>query len=400
MGDVQGIMIYWIWLADKIGYGSLKAKALIDVLGNARQVYNCDENKLASLGFLTRSEITKLSQKSLTKAKKILDECKASNIGVVTFEDKRFPHRLKEISNPPMCLYYKGEFFDFDNIPCVCLVGQREVTENGSLAAWSLSARLTLGGITVVSGGAKGTDSAAHNGALDVGGKTVAFLACGINHPYLKSNESLRERISKNGCLISEFPPSERVSRNSFQVRNRLMSGITLGTVVVEAPQISGALITARHAYEQSRDVFVITSKPDDPNYAGNNALLKDGAKPVFDADDIFNEYYSDFSNIINKENAKKVNLSSLYRKSTSNTAQAVVKTEKTKENLKINKKNILEGLSKNAKIVYNFINMEIFTIDDLMGCELSFDDILVSLTELELFGFVKAIPGGRYCII
>ena len=389
-------MIYWIWLAEKIGYGSLKAKALIDVLGSAREVYVSDENKLSSLGFLTNSEITKLKQKSLVKAKNIIEECKSSNIGIITFDDKHFPKRLKEIPSPPMCLYYKGEFLDFDKIPCVCLVGQREVSEYGKLAAWSLSARLTLGGITVVSGGAKGTDAAAHNGAIEVGGKTVAFLACGINYSYLKANEDLRECISKNGCLISEFPPNEKVYRNSFRIRNRLMSGISLGTVVVEAPEISGALITAKHAYEQSRDVFVITSRPDDPNYAGNNALLRDGAKPVFDADDIFNEYYSDFSNIINKENAKRINLSKLYQKKTKNTVSHVSKTEKTKKS----KKNIIEGLSKNAKIVYNFINMDIFTIDDLLGCELSFDDILVSLTELELFGYVKAIPGGRYSII
>ena len=393
-------MIHWIWLADKIGYGSLKAKALIDVLGSAREVYVSDENKLSSLGFLNKNEIARLTQKSLVKAKNIMDQCNINNIGIVTFDDKRFPKRLKEIPNPPMCLYYKGEFLDFDNIPCVCLVGQRKATEYGKLAAWSLSARLTLGGITVVSGGAKGTDAAAHNGALEVGGKTVAFLACGINYSYLKENEKLRERISENGCLISEFAPCEKVYKNNFRIRNRLMSGITLGTVVVEAPEISGALITAKHAYEQSRDVFVITSKPNDPNYAGNNALLKDGAKPVFDADDIFNEYYSQFSNIINKEKAKRVNLSTLYHKTTLTTAKPVSKTEKAEENLKINKKNITEGLSKNAKIVYNYLNMEIFTIDDLMGCELSFDDILVSLTELELFGYIKAIPGGRYSII
>ncbi|MBR6573225.1 MAG: DNA-processing protein DprA [Clostridia bacterium] len=388
-------MIYWIWLAEQIGYGSLKAKALIDIFGSAREVYVSDENKLSSLGFLTSSEITKLKQKSLVKAKKIIDQCNSSNIGIVTFDDLRFPERLKEISNPPMCLYYKGEFFDFDNMPCVCLVGQREVSEYGKLAAWSLSARLTLGGITVISGGAKGTDAAAHKGALDVGGKTVAFLACGINYSYLKANQDLREQISKNGCLISEFSPNTGVLRNSFSIRNRLMSGITLGTVVVEAPKTSGALITAKHAYEQSRDVFVITSKPDDPNYAGNNALLRDGAKPVFDADDIFNEYYSTFSNIINKENAKKVNLSKLYQKQSQNTVSQVSKTKNTKKV----KKNIVEGLSKNAKIVYNFINMDIFTVDDLSGCEISFDDILVSLTELELFGYIKAIPGGRYSI-
>ena len=389
-------MVYWVWLSEKIGYGSLKAKALIDVLGSAREVYDSNEDKLSSLGFLTNSEITKLKQKSLAKAKNIIEGCRSENIGIVTFDDKRFPKRLKEIPNPPMCLYYKGEFFDFDNIPCVCLVGQRKVSEYGKLAAWSLSARLTLGGVTVISGGAKGTDTAVHNGALDVGGKTVAFLACGINYSYLKANEDLRECISKNGCLISEFPPEAKVSKNNFHTRNRLMSGISLGTVVVEAPEKSGALITARHAYEQSRDVFVITSRPDDPNYAGNNALLKDGAKPVFDADDIFNEYYGAFGNIINKENAKRVNLSKLLQNKRQNPVSQATHTEKTKKS----KKNIIEGLSKNAKIVYNFINMDIFTIDDLLGCELSFDDILVSLTELELFGYVKAIPGGRYSII
>ncbi len=397
-------MTYWIWLSKKLGYGSLKAKALIDIFGDAKSVYKLDEKQLTELGFLSSNEIKKLNEKSLTYANKIIKDCTENNINIITYDDKRFPKRLREISNPPMCLYFKGEFLDFDNIPCLSVVGQRKVSDYGKLAAWSLSARLTLGGILVVSGGAIGADSAAHLGALDVEGKTVCFLACGINFPYLKQNEKLREEISKNGCLISEFAPNERLIKRNFHIRNRLISGISLGTIVVEAKEKSGALITAKYAYEQGRDVFVITSKPDDPNYAGNNSLLKDGAKPIFDVVDVFNEYSFNFNDKIDIERAKSVNLTEIYRKKHPKNIEKVSqnnsKTEEICENIKFSKKNTPKGLSKNAEIVYNFINANIFTIDDLTSCGLPFDSILAALTELEIFGVIKAIPGGRYSIM
>lgn len=397
-------MTHWIWLTKKLGYASVKAKVLIDMFGTAKAVYELDEKKLTDLGFLTSSEIKRLCDKNLISTVEVVKDCAENSIGIITYNDRRFPNRLKEISNPPMCLYYRGEFFDFDNIPCVSVVGQRKVSDYGKLASWSLSARLTLGGMLVVSGGAIGTDSAAHLGALDVEGKTVCFLACGIKHPYLKQNEKLREQISENGCLISEFQPNEKLLQGNFHIRNRLISAISLGTIVVEAKERSGALITAKYACEQGRDVFVITSKPNDPNYVGTNSLLKDGAKPIFDVSDVFNEYVNIFADKIDIDRAKSINLSELYRKKYHTNSQKpsdnTVKTEEISENIKISKKNITESLSKNAKIVYNFINMNIFTIDDLSGCGLSFDIILASLTELEILGFIKAIPGGRYSII
>ena len=397
-------MTHWIWLSKRLGYASVKAKVLIDMFGSAKAVYELNVSKLNELGFLTRNEIRQLSDKNLIDSVEIVKYCAENEIGIITFNDKRFPRRLKEISNPPMCLYYKGEFFDFDNIPCVSVVGQRKVSEYGKLAAWSLSARLTLGGMLVISGGAKGVDSAAHLGALDVGSKTVCFLACGINFPYLKENLILREEISKNGCIISEFSPEEKLNKGNFHIRNRLISGISLGTVVVEAKDKSGALITAKNACEQGRDVFVITGKPNDPDYSGNNSLLRDGAKPVFDVTDIFGEYSSHFADKINISNAKSVNLRELYKNkyqnSTKKTSDNADKNREISENIKFSKKNITEGLSKNAEIVYNFINMNIFTIDELSGCGLGFDVILASLTELEILGFIKAIPGGRYSII
>ena len=215
----------------------------------------------------------------------------------------------------------------------------------------------------------------------------------------------MRKLITDNGCLISEFPPSTPLYKNAFQLRNRLLSGISLGVVVVEAPKKSGTLITVRHALEQGKDVFVITGKPDDPNYEGSHILLKDGAKPVFEADDIFCEYTHKYPHIIDPEKAKSINLSKLYR-SLYSPKPPVYNPEidgdlySEQESSNKIRKEIDKTLPKNVQIVYNCIDKDVFTVEDLIGCNLTFEEILTSLTQLELFGYIKAIPGGRYSII
>lgn len=248
-----------------------------------------------------------------------------------------------------------------------------------------------------------GIDSAAHKGCLDTGNPTVALLACGIKYPYLKKNEELRKRISENGCLISEYPPDHPVTKPAFHQRNRIISGLSLGTVVIEAGKTSGALITARNAAEQGRDVFVITGKPDDKKYAGSNMLLRDGAIPIFRFDDILCEYMNSYGNIIDTEKAKKYDLAGLYSSLYMGAGlqpQTVKRVGKEPANA-ASEKNLFEKtketLSKNAEIVYNCIISDFFTVDDLGQTELSLSDIFSALTELELAGLISAVPGGRY---
>ena len=193
----------------------------------------------------------------------------------------------------------------------------------------------------------------------------------------MPENRHLRETISKNGCLISEYPPYTAATKYSFPIRNRIISALSLGTVVIEASLKSGSLITARLANEQGRDVFVIPGNPSLDNYKGSNALLRDGAIPLLNASDIFNQYLLKFPEHIDIE-------------------KAFLEEKDERINEKI-KKNLDIGLSKEAKIVYNNLNSQKFTVDDLLSLDLSDDQLLSALSELEIEGIIKALPGGIY---
>lgn len=390
---------YWVWLSLCMDNGSEHLKLLSDKYASPLEIYKTPISELKSSYLLSNSEIKRCSDKSLDVACKIISRCEQLNIEIIPYDDNRYPNLLKEISNPPTCLYVAGEMPDFNVVPTICVVGSRKAGIHGTQAAWSLSARLAAAGIVVLSGGAIGCDKNAHEGAIAVGGKTVAVLPCGINFDYLKSNAPLREKIKKHGCLISEFAPDTPLYRNAFHLRNRLLSGIAAGVVIIEAGEKSGALITARCAVEQGRDVFVVTGRAGDKSYAGSHALLRDGAKPVMDIDDVFDEYISEYGDIIDIEKAKKITLKELYHANNEvqKTTNKVTKNELDCNDDKKIKKNINETLPKNAKIVYNYIDNDLFTIDDLAGCGLPFNELMVAITQLELNGCIKALPGGRY---
>ncbi len=311
---------------------------------------------------------------------KIIENCNKRNIKIIIFGNKEYPTVLSNIDTPPLALFVKGNLPDFNILPSITIVGPRKPTEFGLKASYSLGYRLAKAGMIVVSGGALGCDSRAHIGALKSGGITVAVLGCGIDAEYLAENKPLWDKISQTGCLISEYPPLTKPTRFSFPVRNRILSGLTLGTVVVEAKEKSGTLSTAKNALEQGRDVFVIPGNPVISEYKGSNALLRDGAKPLIDTSDIFGEYIIKYPEYID------------IKKAFSEPA----KTENPKNNKKI-KKNIKETLSNEAKIVYNYLDNDVFTVDDLVGTELSSDDIFSAITELELEEMISPQPGGTY---
>lgn len=396
---------YWIWLSLCLDVASSHLVPALERFGTPKDIYKTPINALKDSFVFTPTELKRLNNKNLDKVFKIIDECRESKINIVTFDSDRYPQGLRQITNPPACIYVKGRLQNFNELPVICVIGTRKISEYGNLVAWSLSGRLAYGGMTVLSGGAMGGDAAAHEGAMAVGGSTIAVIPCGLNYNYLKTNEFLRKTIADCGCLISEFPPSAPLLKNAFQIRNRLLSALSLGIIVVESPERSGTQITVKHALEQGKDVFVITGRPDDPNYAGSNKLLKDGAKPVFSADDIFEEYINQFPNIIDPEKAKSINLSKLYRTLYTHKTiyENTVKRDKTTENksdIKKHRKEIDKTLPKSVQIVYNYIDNDVFSVDDVINSGISFEEILSSLTQLELYGYIKAIPGGRYSII
>ena len=393
------MMEYWIWLQSILKPGSNKVLSVLQKYGSAKGVFDTPYDDLKLSGLFSPKELLGLKKKDLSFAKKVLNDCKDANISAVCINNKLYPSALREIQNPPLVLYFIGNIELLKDEPCVCIVGPREVSVFGKRAAFSLAARLAAGGITVISGGALGSDTAAHKGALAVDGNTVCVLGCGINSDYLKENIPLRATIAQKGLVISEYFPFDTATKYSFPVRNRIMSGLCLGVVVIEAGDKSGALITANLAAEQGRDVFAIPGNPTYAQYKGSNKLLRDGAKPLLDASDIFLEYINAFPHKINPEKAFSISVRSEEEKAPENPVKPPVNKLVKQVDKKLEQKPqkiIANNLSKNAEMVYNQLDKPIFMIDDI-NCALSGNEMLAAITELEIMGYIAALPGGRY---
>lgn len=400
-------MIYWIWLQQALGYGNNRLSAVMEKFPSAQAVFSAGEEGRIASGIFNERELRLMSSTPLQKAKDIYEKCIRENVTVITPDMSVYPEILKNIPDPPFVLYVKGRFPDFDNTPAMCIVGPRKVSYYGYKCAYSLAGRMCRAGFIIVSGGATGSDTAAHKGALLNGGTTVAVLANGFGDNYLIKNEELRNEIYRNGCLITEYPPYTRVNKGSFRYRNRIMSGLSQGVIIVEAKEGSGTMITANRAIEQNKDIFVIPGNPSLPQYAGSNELLRDGAKPLTQLNDVFSEYKTRLGGKINTENATAAPLAKMPEFRPENSTKRKVHTQKISENKpskisngEINKKILPEGLSKNAKIIYNQLDKQIFTCDDLLSPTMNSNSILSALGELELFGYIKALPGGRYTIV
>lgn len=209
----------------------------------------------------------------------------------ITLSDPNYPKLLKEISDPPQVLYLRGEIKEKDNL-AIAIVGTRNYTGYGKKVAEEITSDLVEAGITIVSGLAKGIDTFAHKVALEKGGRTIAVLGSGIDSKsiYPSSNRSLAEKIIKNGAILSEYPPKTKAQKYFFPQRNRIISGLSLGVVVIEAPIKSGALITANCALEQNREVFAVPGPIYSSTAEGANKLIQSGAKLITDANDILEE--------------------------------------------------------------------------------------------------------------
>ena len=382
----------------ELGAGSAHAGKLLRHFGNISAVFAAPPSTIRAI--IKSPKADKLLNGDFTRADEIIKRCRENDIKIICFEQKEYPERLRNIPDPPALLYCKGDFPEIDDHIAVAVVGPRKPDDYGIKAAFSLSARLARGGAIVVSGGAMGIDAEAHGGALWAGGQTIAVLGCGILFPYLKSNEELRRRISNQGAVVSEYPPDAGAFSANFPMRNRIMAGLSLGTVVVQAAARSGALITARHASEQGRDVFVVPGRSGEKLFAGSNLLLKDGAKPVLNVMDILEEYAERYPH--------RLLLDRIY----SNEEPPIMKgfLEFHAEKAQIEKKDSPDSAfkalkaeldcSQEAKRVYEAIASGADSLDLLAEITgLDTPGVIVCLTELEIGGYIMAAPGGRYKI-
>lgn len=301
-------LIKWIWLADKCGAGSKEFLKLAEKIGSIEDIYAADYETYSAAGVSERL-CEDLCDKSTEKAQKIVNYCQSAKVGILTFDSKEYPASLRSLKNPPAVLYYIGALPDFNTSLCISVVGTRTMSEYGMRAAYKIAYEVAAAGAVVVSGMALGIDGIASCAAISARGKTVAVLGCGIEIAYPKEHKKLRDIIRQNGAVITEFAPGTEPRGMNFPIRNRIISGLSQGTVVIDADKNSGSMITAKNAILQGRDVYAVPANIDSENSSGTNSLIRDGAQAVLCGNDIIRNYmyiYRDRINVMKLMNAEK----------------------------------------------------------------------------------------------
>lgn len=290
-------LFYWLALHFVPGVGSIFIKRLLDCFKTPQAIFQASLKELLEvegLGVKAAGEIRKgPSEQAVKKELSLLEK---SGVRIVTIMDDDYPSRLRDIYDPPPLLYLKGELKGADEL-AVSIVGSRRTSPYGRWITEKISQDLARHGVTIVSGMARGVDSAAHWGALSGGGRTLAVLGCGVDVVYPPENRSLFSKIIEQGAVLSEFPMGSPPEGGHFPKRNRIISGLSIGVVVVQAGAKSGSLITAHYALDQGRDVFAIPGNVGVEGSRGTNRLIKDGAKLVESSEDILEEILPQWKN-------------------------------------------------------------------------------------------------------
>jgi DNA processing protein len=300
-----------IWLNNIKGLGNKTIDKLIDYFGDLQSIWNASCSKIEGIENISRpvkNEI--LNTRNSNHINNLRSRLEDLGVDVITIYDENYPKLLKETFDPPKILYIKGNIKKEDNIS-IAIVGARKATPYGKWAAEKFTYELSNLGLTIVSGMARGIDTVVHRTSLKANARTIAVLGNGINVIYPKVNRDLFTQVSSSGAIITEFPLDMQPFSRNFPQRNRIISGISLGVIVIEAKEKSGSLITASHALEQGREVFAVPGNINSVYSTGTNKLIRDGAKIIMDVDDILEEI-SELASLIkfsNKEKIKNYNL-------------------------------------------------------------------------------------------
>lgn len=286
---------YWLWLTELRGLTNQTRLALLRHFESPENVFYADAGEILLTEGITRAQAKALENKDLSGADRILADCQRLGAQIMTIQDAAYPGRLRNIYDPPCLLYIRGRLPVVDDEAAVAVVGTRKCSVYGEAAAEKISCGLAQGGALVISGLAEGIDSLAARGALRGGGVVIGVIGSGLDVVYPAQNRYLYEDVAAAGALISEYPPGSTPDGWHFPARNRIISGLSLAVLVVEAPLRSGALITAGSALEQGRDVFAVPGPIDAPTSAGCNRLIREGAGLVSEAWDILKEYSGRF---------------------------------------------------------------------------------------------------------
>ena len=364
MSDLQ----YWLALHALPEIGPVYARRLLSVFERPENVFTASIERLMMAEGIGEQRARKIAE--FNKWKQIKEEmttAEQKGITLISMEDKSYPSLLRRVPDSPLVLYVKGEFQDSDRF-AVAMVGSRGATPYGIQMAEKISSKLARTGITVVSGMARGIDTVCHKAALRAGGRTIAVLGCGIDRTYPPENGSLKQAIASSGVVISEFPFGTLPNRENFPRRNRIISALSLGVIVVEATLDSGSLITVGYALDQNREVFAVPGNSSSRNSRGTNDLIKKGARLVESADEVIEELGPQLKGILKEEK---------------------IKDTKT-----------LPDMTDDERMLFNHLGSEPRHIDTITReMEMTMPRALSVLLSLELKGVVRQSEGKQFAI-
>jgi len=354
---------YWVGFNLVKGIGAVRVQSLLQRFGDLETAWKAPAQTLLSAGLSVKIVENLLQVRNRVNLEQFLEKVDSQGIQVVTWEDEEYPSRLKEIDQPPPVLYTRG-YFQPEDAWAVAVVGTRRVTSYGRQVAEEIAACLGQNKVTVVSGLARGVDAMAHDAALKAGGRTIAVLGSGVDRIYPPEHQRLSERIMQQGAVISDYAPGTPPDSANFPPRNRIISGLTLATVVVEAGDESGALITATFAAEQGRDVFAVPGMIYAPQSKGTNRLIQEGARPLLRPQDLL----------------EALNLIQVPEKQAART--------------------LIPGDETEAQIL-KLLSLEPAHIDEIRTqLGLPIEKVSATLTMMELKGMVRAVGGMSYTAV
>lgn len=403
---------YWIWLSQLTPVSPESAAGVIRHFGSPKLAFFAEGKEYDYVDGLRPESKQALSEKNLNPSYEIMDKCGRLGIRIITMQDTEYPERLRNIEHAPTVLYIKGNLPIMDEEAAIAVVGTRKASSYGKTNAEKLAFDITRGGGLIVSGLATGVDTAAARGGLGAGGFVVGVLGCGINVVYPRDNGQLYEEVSVSGALVSEYPPDTRPEGKHFPIRNRILSGLSAGVVVIEAPVRSGALITASRALDQGRELFVIPGNIDSPLCMGSNNLLKDGgAKAISHAEDVLCEFrglypqklaardFSKMEHTYKYEDFSGTNRGYKDDKRIARSSKKVVDKADNKEYIDL--KEQLGRLSEDELAVVSHMTNSPLHVDDIIeAAGLPASRILAALTLLEIKGHVAQHTGKRFSLV
>ncbi len=419
-------LIYDIWLSLACTPDSATFPRLLEKYSSAREIYEAPDKELSRTVGHNATDKKALINKNLGRAEEIFEFCRRKGVGLLSYFREGYPKSLKSIPTPPVLLYYRGILPDFDNKFFVAVVGTRMLSDYGRRSAFRISYDLSTAGAVIVSGMATGIDGVAHAGALSAGGFTVAVLGSGIDVCYPALHLTLAREIVKSGCVITEYAPGTKPNKYNFPRRNRIISGLSSATFVVEGRERSGSLITARHAMDQKRTVYALPANVGSKNSEVTTLLLKNGARVLTAAEDIINDFEPKCGTMLNRfkltercpvdmnEALRRYAVSALCpndevfnppMKAKRQKPQPVTAEALTESLPTITVEPTAKLEIREPGVGFDAVSIKIYkkiplkgdcAIDELVDEEHSLREVMKSILKLEMGNFIERLPGER----